>query len=69
MESLDARPRFEAQLLDERPARRLIDVERFGLPTRAVESQHQLAAQPLSQWVPSDERFELTDKPRVTAQC
>ena len=45
-----------------------VDLERVGLAARAVEREHQLAAQPLAQRVLVDERFELADELRVAAE-
>ena len=42
----------------------LVDLERLGLPSRAVERQHQLPAQPLAQRMLRDERLELARERR-----
>ena len=53
---------LDAELLDERPARALVDGERVGLAAGAVERQHQLAADALAQWLLGDEALELADE-------
>ena len=52
-----------------RAARLPIRLESLDLPTIAVESQHQLAAYPLSQRVCGHERLELGNEFCVTPQC
>ena len=49
-------------------ARGLVGVERLGLASRAVEREHQLAAQPLAQRVLGDQRLELADQLSVAAE-
>src|SRR5207237_1272557 len=64
---LQRRARVDAEGLDQGPSRRLVCRERFGLPPRAVEREHQLAAQPLAERVLGDQAFELTDELGVAA--
>src|SRR5581483_602162 len=45
-----------------------VDVERLGLPARAVEREHQLAAQPFPQRVCVHRRLEVLDELRVAAE-
>ncbi len=59
---------IDAELLYEQPAPVLIDMEGFGLAAAAVEGEHQLPAQALSEWVLRDERFQLTDQIGVEAE-
>ena len=56
------RARLEAQLRDEQLAALAVGLERLRLPARAVEGEHQLGAQPLSQRMRVDERLELADE-------
>ena len=53
--------RLDAELLDEACARVLIRVERFRLPSRAVEREHELAAQGLAERVLAHERSSSRD--------
>ena len=55
---------LDPELLDERPPRLLVGLERLGLAARAVEREHQLAAQALAQRVLVDQRLELADERR-----
>ena len=67
MERLELGPGLEAELLDR--ARASPDMPQAPRPaSRAVESEHQLAAEPLSQRILRDERLKLTDELRVTPQ-
>ena len=59
---------LDAELLDEPEARRLVDVERVGLATGAVEGEHELPAQTLLQRVVGGEEFELADQLGVLAE-
>ena len=49
-------------------ARRPVGLERLRLAARAVQREHQLAAQPLAQRVLGDERLELADELGVPPQ-
>jgi hypothetical protein len=62
LQLLQLRSRLDAQLVHERPAGVLVDVQRVGLAARAVEREHELAAQALAQRIPGDERLELADE-------
>ena len=53
--------------LRELAPRRPVDLQRLGLARRAVEREHQLAAQPLAQRVLGDQRLQLADQVRVPA--
>ena len=59
LEPLELRAGLDAQLLDEPSTRVLIRVESLRLPARAVEGQHELAAQGFTERVLTHERFEL----------
>ena len=59
----------DAELLDERLARAAVGGERVRLPAGPVEREHQLGARPLAQGLRIDERLELRDELRVTAEC
>ena len=59
LQALKQRARHEAELLVEGLARLPIDLERVRLATGAVESEHQLPAQPLAQRVVPDQGLEL----------
>ena len=61
LEPLELRAGLDAQLLDEARAGVLVGVERFRLPARAVEREHELAAERLAERVLSDQRLELAD--------
>ena len=52
-------PRLDADLLDERPPRVAVDLERLGLAPAAVEREHQLPGQPLAVAVMGDEVLQL----------
>ena len=53
---------------DQRPAPALEHMKRVSLPTTAVEREHQLAAQPLSEHVLGDERLEFRHKLVMAAE-
>ena len=59
---------LEAELVEQESPAAPVDLERLGLPTGAVQRQHQLAAQPLTERVLLDERFELRDRLLVPAE-
>ena len=56
------RPWLQAKLLDKSLARRLVRLERVGLPPGAIQGEHQHHEQPLAQRMLSDELLELGDK-------
>ena len=60
--------RLDAQLLVEQPAALPVRVERVGLPSRAVQGEHELPPQPLTQRVFLNESLELGNEPRVAAE-
>ena len=55
-------PRVEPKGLDEREAGVAEDVERLGLPSRAVEGQHQQRTEALAQRVLVDQRAQAADR-------
>ena len=59
---------LDPQLGEERAPRRAVGLERFGLPARAIESQHELPAQPLTQRISRHERLELRHELVVVAE-
>ena len=68
LEVLEPRPRLDPEPLDEHAPRVLVRVKRLGLASRAVEGEHQLAAQSLAERVGGDQRLELADELVVTAE-
>ncbi len=54
--------RLDPELLDEHTARLTECLERLRLPPAAVEREHQLTPQPLTEGVPRDQRLELADE-------
>ena len=67
LQTLERRPGLDAELLDERLTGVLVRRERLHLTARAVEREHQLAAKPLPERMPRDERLELADDLLVAA--
>ena len=59
---------LDPQLGEERAPRRAVGLERFGLPARAIESQHELPAQALTQRISRHERLELRHELVVVAE-
>ena len=57
------------ELLVESAARPLVHVERVGLPSRPVQSEHQQAAQALAQRVLPEQPLELPDDVRLPAEA
>jgi hypothetical protein len=52
-------PRLDPELGKERPPRRAVCLECFGLPAGAVQREHELGAQAFPQRMPRDEPFQL----------
>ena len=46
-----------------------VDGESFGLPTRPVEREHELGAEPLAVWMLDGERLQLRHERKLAAQC
>ena len=61
LEALQLRAGLDAELLDEARAGVLVDVERFRLPAGAVQREHELAAERLTERVRSHQGLELSD--------
>ena len=68
LEALEPLPGIEPELLDEQPPPLLVDVERLGLPARAVEGEHQLSSEAFAKRLPGDKCVKLGDELRVPAQ-
>ena len=62
LEALQLGPRLDPELLDERPPGVLIHGERFGLASRAIQREHELPAEALTEGMGADERLELADE-------
>ena len=58
----EPRRRVQTQLVPQHAPELAVDLERFGLPTVAVEGQHELAAETLSQGMLADQPSQLSDK-------
>ena len=58
---------LDSELVDEHAPGVVVDLERFRLPARSIEREHQLAAKPLAKRVLVGERLELADQVAVTA--
>ena len=68
VEGLDLGAGLQAELLDERSSGRLVNVEGLRLPAGAVEGQHQLTAETLTQRVLSDELLKLRYQLRMMSK-
>jgi hypothetical protein len=64
---LELRSRLEPQLLDQQVACGAVGGERVGLPSGAVEREHQHRVEALAQRFGGDERLELCDHVVVPA--
>ena len=62
LEALERPAGVDPELVDERPTRLLIDLERLRLAPAAVEREHQLRGEPLMESVRRAELLELTDE-------
>ena len=65
LRALELGPRLQAELRDERPSRVRIYIERLGLPPRAIEREHELRTEALSQRLLANERLQLRDDLRM----
>ena len=65
LERRQRRSRVEPQLVGERAAGVLVCGQSIGLPTAAIQRQHQLLAEALPEGVASDERPEVRHRPLV----
>ena len=68
LELLQGTPRLKAEPVQQFTPSVLISLERVGLPTRAVQREHQLSAKALAQRMLADQRLELAHQPRVLAR-
>ena len=59
---------FDAERLHERASRIAIRRERVRLPSRAIESEHELGAEALTEWVPAHQQLELGDELGIAAE-
>ncbi len=59
---------LDPELLDEKAARLLVGGKPLRLPAAAVQGDHKLGAQPLTQRLLRNERLELTDERHVVAK-
>ena len=59
---------FDAQLLGQHAPPRLVDVERLGLPARAIQREHQLPARALTQRLARHEVAKRRDRLGVVAE-
>jgi hypothetical protein len=64
---LQRRAGLDPELVDQHTPGVVIDLERFGLPARAVEREHQVAAKPFAKRMLVGEGLELSDQVAVTA--
>src|SRR5205807_1316098 len=68
LELLQRRTRLDTELVNERPPRSLVCVERLRLAAGPVERKHELGAQALAQRMLCDKRLKLSDELRVAAE-
>ena len=68
LQPAQVRARLEPELVDQRPPRVGVGLERLGLPAAAVQREHQLRAEPLPQRVARDQRAQLRDQLGVTTE-
>ena len=68
LQLLQLRARRDPELVDEQPVPVLVDLQRIGLPARAVEREHQLRAAPLAERLGANELFELADEASVVTE-
>ena len=67
VELLQAAAGVDAELVHEHSPGVVVGLERLGLPTRAIERQHQLPPEALAQGVRVDQALEVADELRVGA--
>jgi hypothetical protein len=60
--------RLQSQLVSKQPPRQSERVECVALPSRTVERARELCTEPLVEWMLLDQRLDLADELRVTAQ-
>jgi hypothetical protein len=59
---------LDPEFIDEQTSPFPIQVERFRLPTRPVEREHELRARPFAEGMLMDEHFELPDELTMPTQ-
>jgi hypothetical protein len=69
LQALQARARFDPQLLDHLPARRLVCAERLRLAIAAIQREHQLTPEALLPRLLLDDRPELANQRSVLAKA
>lgn len=62
------RARLDSELLYQHPSCSLVDGKRVSLPTAAIEREHQLRMQALSEWVLCAERLQLPNQVGVPSE-
>ena len=68
MQALEGRPRLDSELLEKRAPRFLVRVQGLRLAPRAVEREHQLSSEPLSERMVENQPFELAEELRVPTE-
>ena len=68
LELLKLRAGLEPELVDQGSSRVLVDLERFCLPSGAVEGEHEQAARALAERLLAHELFELRHELAVAAE-
>ena len=69
MQLAQSRAGLDAEAVDEGRARRLVRLERLGLPARPVQREHHLGAEVLTERMHAHERLQLADHLRVPSVC
>jgi hypothetical protein len=69
LELLQSRARLDPDPVDERAPARLVGLERLGLPTGAIESEHPLTLKSFPQRVLRNEPFHLAYELGMTPEC
>src|SRR5579864_2258437 len=68
LELLESRAEFDPELLYERGPSRAEGRERVGLPSRAVEREHQLDSEALAERLRGDKQLQLPDQLGMTSE-
>ena len=68
LELVERAPRFDAELGEQRPSRGAVCLERLGLPSGAVQRDHQLAAQAFPERMSRHQRLELRHQVGVSPE-
>ena len=69
VQASQALARFEAELLGEHPARLVVDAKSVGLPSAAIEREHQVSAQAFPERVVGNEGVQPRCDVAVPPQC